>query len=71
VAGVVASCKAFDGGRVGLTTKAQRPKMTTYAWVEVVAAVVPKGRTFVVVGMPASAPKAGNTSAGDTAAVKL
>jgi hypothetical protein len=68
---VVAGCKAFDGGRVGSATKAQRPKVTAYAWVEVVAAMVPKGRTFVVVGTPASAPKVGKIGAGDTTAVKL
>jgi hypothetical protein len=71
VAGVMGGCKAFDGGRVGSATKAQRPKVTTYAWVQVVAATVPKGRTFVVAGTPASAPKVGKTGAGDTAAVKL
>jgi hypothetical protein len=71
VADVVAGCKAFDGGRVGSATKAQRPKVTAYAWVEVVAVVVPKGQTFVVVGTPASALKAGKTGAGGTAAVKL
>jgi hypothetical protein len=43
VADVVAGYKAFDGGRVGSATKAQRPKVTVYAWVEVVAAVVSKG----------------------------
>jgi hypothetical protein len=43
VAGVMAGCKAFDGGWVGSATKAQKPKVTACAWVEVVAAVVPKG----------------------------
>jgi hypothetical protein len=71
VASVMAGCKAFDGGRVGSATKAQRPKVTAYAWVEVVAAVVLNGRTFVVAGMPASAPKVGKTGEGDTTSVKL
>jgi hypothetical protein len=46
---VGAGCKAFDGGWVGSATKAQILKVTAYAWVEVVTAAAPKGRTFVVV----------------------
>jgi hypothetical protein len=45
--------------------------MAAYAWVEVVAAVAPKGRTFVAAGTPVSAPKVGKAGAGDTAAVEL
>jgi hypothetical protein len=71
VVDVVAGCKAFDGGRVGSATKAQRPKVTAYAWVEVVAAMVTKGQTFVVIGTPASTLKVGKIGAGDTTAVKL
>jgi hypothetical protein len=71
VAGVVAVCRAFGGGRVGSTTKVQRSKVTAYAWVKVVAAVVPRKRTFLVVGTPASALKVGKTGAGDTASVRL
>jgi hypothetical protein len=43
VAGVMACFKAFDGGRVGSAMKAQKLKVTACAWVEVVAAVMPKG----------------------------
>jgi hypothetical protein len=68
---VVADCRAFDGGWDGSATKAQIPKVTAYAWVEVVAAVAPKGRTFVAAGTPASAPKVGKAGAGDTTAVEL
>jgi hypothetical protein len=71
VAGVVAGCKTLDGGQVGSATKVQRPRVTAYAWVEVVAAAVPKGRTSVVVGMPASALKVGKTGAGDMVVVKI
>jgi hypothetical protein len=56
---------------VGSTTKVQRSKVTAYAWVKVVAAVVPRKRTFLVVGTPASALKVGKTGAGDTASVRL
>jgi hypothetical protein len=45
--------------------------MAAYAWVEVVATVAPKGRTFVAARTPATVPKVGKASAGDTAAVKL
>jgi hypothetical protein len=71
VFGVVAGCKAFDGGWVGSATKAQIPKVVAYAWVEVVVAVPLKGRMFVVAGTLASAPKVGKAGAGDTAAVEL
>jgi hypothetical protein len=39
--------------------------------VEVVAAAVPKGRTSVVVGNPASVPKVGKTGVYDMMVVKL
>jgi hypothetical protein len=71
VSGVVAGCKAFGGVWVGSATKAQISKMAAYAWVEVVAAVAPKGRTFMAAGTPASAPKVGKGGAGDMAAVEL
>jgi hypothetical protein len=71
VSGVVAGCKAFDGGWVGLAIKAQIPKVAADAWVEVVAAVALKGRTFVVAGTPASVPKVGKAGAGDTVTVEL
>jgi hypothetical protein len=48
VSGVVDDCKVFDGGWVGSTTTTQIPKVTAYAWVEIVVAVAPKGRMFVV-----------------------
>jgi hypothetical protein len=70
VSGVVADCKAFDGGRVGSVTKAQIPKVTACVWVEMVAAVVPKGRTFVVAEMPTSALKVGKAGGGGTVAVE-
>jgi hypothetical protein len=49
------------------------PKYTVnmYAWVEVWAAAVPRGRTSVVIGTPASAPKVGKIGAGGMAVVKL
>jgi hypothetical protein len=56
---------------MGSATKAQIPKMAAYAWVEVVVAVAPKGRTFVAAGTPASAPKVGKAGAGDTVTVEL
>jgi hypothetical protein len=34
---------AFNGGRVGSATKAQKLKVATYAWVEVEADVALKG----------------------------
>jgi hypothetical protein len=78
VSGVVAGCKAFGGVWVGSATKAQIPKMTAYAWVEVVATVAPKGRTLVTTGRTlvaagtsATAPEVGKTGAGDMAAVEL
>jgi hypothetical protein len=71
VSGAVAGCKAFGGVWVGSATKAQIPKMAAYAWEGVVATVAPKGRTFVVAGTPASTPKVGKASAGDTTAVEL
>jgi hypothetical protein len=71
VAGVMAGFKAFDGGRMGSSTKAQKLKVTACAWVEVVAAVVLKRQTFAVAGTPALAPKVGKIGAGDTMAVKL
>jgi hypothetical protein len=71
VAGVVAGCKASDGGWVGSPMKAQRPTVTAYARVEVVVAVVLKGQTFVVAEMPASALKVGKIDAGHTAMIKL
>jgi hypothetical protein len=43
VAGVVVGCMPLEGERVGSATKVQRPRVTVYAWVEVVAAAVPKG----------------------------
>jgi hypothetical protein len=70
-AGVATGCKTLDGGRVSLAMKVQRPRVTRYAWVEVVAVAVPKGRTSVVVGTPASALKVGKTGAGGMAAVKF
>jgi hypothetical protein len=70
-AGVATGCKTLDGGRVGSATKVQRPRLTRYAWVEVVAAAVTKGRTSAMVGTPTSAPKVGKTGAGDKAVVKL
>jgi hypothetical protein len=51
--GVVADCKAFDGGRVGSATKAQIPKVAACVWVEAVAPVVRKERMLVLVGTPA------------------
>jgi hypothetical protein len=45
--------------------------VTAYAWVEVVAAMVTKGQTFVVIGTPASTLKVGKIGAGVTTAVKL
>jgi hypothetical protein len=51
--------------------KVQRPRVTVYAWVEVVAAAVPKGRTSVVVGTSASSPKVGKIGVGGMAVVKL
>jgi hypothetical protein len=45
--------------------------MAAYAWVEVVATVATKGRTFVEAGTPATAPKVGKAGAGDTTAVEL
>jgi hypothetical protein len=71
VSGVVAGCKAFGGVLVGSATKAQIPKMAAYAWVEAVATVALKGRTFVAVGTSATAPKVEKAGAGDTAAVEL
>jgi hypothetical protein len=68
---VMAGFKAFDGGRMGSATKAQKLKVTACAWVEVVAAVVLKGQTFAVAGTPALVPKVGKIGAGDTMAVKL
>jgi hypothetical protein len=56
---------------VGSATKAQIPKVTAYAWVEVVAVVTPKGRTFVAAGTLASALKVGKAGGGDTVAVEL
>jgi hypothetical protein len=66
---VVADCKALDGGRAGSATKAQIPKVTRCGRVEVVAAVVPKGRTLVAAGTPASVPKVGKAGGGDTVAI--
>jgi hypothetical protein len=51
--------------------KVQRPRVTVYAWVEVVAAAVLKGRTSVVVGTPTSSPKVGKIGVGGMAVVKL
>jgi hypothetical protein len=68
---VVTGCKAFGGVWMGSATKAQIPKMAAYAWVEVVVAVAPKGRTFMAAGTPASAPKVGKAGAGDTVTVEL
>jgi hypothetical protein len=70
VPGVVADCKAFDGGQAGSATKAQIPKVTACARVEVVAAVAPKGCTFVAAGTPTSVPKVGKAGGGDTVAVE-
>jgi hypothetical protein len=67
----MAGCKAFGGVWEGSATKAQIPKMAAYAWVEVVATVAPKGRTFVAARTPATVPKVGKAGAGDTAVVKL
>jgi hypothetical protein len=61
----------LEGERVGSATKVQRPKVVVYAWVEVGAAGVPRGRTSVVIGTPASAPKVGKIGAGGMAVVKL
>jgi hypothetical protein len=47
VVAVVAYCKAFDGGRVGSTMKAQKPKVAKCAWVE---AVAQKERMLALVG---------------------
>jgi hypothetical protein len=44
--------------------------MHMWWWVAGVAAVL-RGRTFVVIGTPASVPKIGKIGAGDTAVVKL
>jgi hypothetical protein len=71
VSDVVAGCKGFGGVWVGSSTKAQIPKMAAYAWVEVVATVATKGRTFVEAGTPATAPKVGKAGAGDTTAAEL
>jgi hypothetical protein len=71
VSGVVSDCKTFGGVWVGSATKAQILKMVAYAWVEVVAAVAPKGRTFVAAGTPASVPMVGMAGASDTVAVEL
>jgi hypothetical protein len=61
----------LEGERVGSATKVQRLRVTAYAWVEVVAAAVLKGRTSVVVGTPASVPKVGKIGLGGMAMLKL
>jgi hypothetical protein len=42
--------RLFDGGRVGLATKAQILKVAACAWVEAVAAVARKERMLALVG---------------------
>jgi hypothetical protein len=69
VAGAVAGCM-LHGERVGLAMKVQRPKVVVYGWVEVGAAEVPKGRTSMVVGMPALVPKVGKIGVGGMAVVR-
>jgi hypothetical protein len=71
VAGAVAGCMPLQGEQVGSAMKVQRPRVTAYAWVEVVAAAVQKRRTSVVVGTPVSAPKVRKIVAGGMAVVKL
>jgi hypothetical protein len=71
VSGVVDDCKVFDGGWVGSTTTTQIPKVTAYAWVEVVVAVAPKGCMFVAARTPASTPKVEKAGEDDTAVVEL
>jgi hypothetical protein len=67
---VVAGRKAFDGGWVGSTTKAQTPRVAARAWVGVVETVAPKECILALAGTPARAPKTGKTG-GDMVAVEL
>jgi hypothetical protein len=57
--------------QMGSVTKVQRPKVVVYAWVGVGAAVVPRGRTLVVIGTLALAPKVGKMGAGGMMVIKL
>jgi hypothetical protein len=61
---VVVGHKTFDGGWVGLATKAQIPKVVARAWAGVVAAVAPRECILALAGTPARAPKARKTGGG-------
>jgi hypothetical protein len=61
---VVVGHKMFDGGWVGLATKAQILKVVARAWVGVVVTAAPRECILALVGTPARAPKVGKTGGG-------